>query len=157
MTVKLRKIISGSLVLAGMGMLGACASHEIETVQDSETEPVRGSEMRINVDFRDVHRCSRISPEITVINAPVGTKFYDVRLLEDGPEERLLGGGTWDEDGSSLIPDGALTRFYTGPCPPADRSITYTYVVTAMGDENSQPLAVSLFKWKSADEKPSHK
>lgn len=143
MTVNLRRIFSGLLFCAGIACLSACAGQETEQAQEPQ--------MTINVDFREVHRCSRISPEITVAYAPVGTKFYDVRLIENGPRERFLGGGTWREDGSGLIPEGALTRHYSGPCPPADQSTTYTYVVTAMEDENSQPLAVRLFRWNPND------
>ncbi len=103
--------------------------------------------MTVSVDFREVHRCSRISPEITVAYAPEGTKFYDVRLVEQGARERFLGGGSWAEDGSGLIPEGALTSHYTGPCPPKDRSVEYVYVVSAMESENGQPLAVRLFRF----------
>lgn len=132
-----------SIIFTGFFLLCACAS------QDATVEEEPG--MTVNVDFREVHRCSRISPEITVAYAPHGTKFYDVRLVERGEQERFLGGGTWQEDGSGLIPEGALTRHYTGPCPPADRKVEYVYVVTAMENENSQPLAVRLFKWLPED------
>lgn len=109
--------------------------------------PRANEAMTIAVDFREIHRCSRISPEITVAYAPKGTKFYDVRLVELGERDRLLGGGTWREDGSGLIPEGAMTRYYTGPCPPADRRVEYMYVVTAMESETAQPLAASLYRF----------
>lgn len=132
--------VSGRLfiLLFGMCLLASCAGKDTpDTSEDNFT---------ISVDFREVHRCSRISPEITVAYAPVGTKFYDVRLIENGERERFLGGGTWPEDGSGLIPEGALTRHYTGPCPPRDQEIVYTYVVSAMEDGSAQPLEVRLFK-----------
>lgn len=128
--------------LAGIfwGLLALCACGGKEVAQPQE-------QMAIAVDFREVHRCSRISPEITVAYAPKGTKFYDVRLVEEGANERFLGGGTWAEDGSGLIPEGALTRHYVGPCPPKDRETIFTYVVSAMEKENGQPLAVRLYKF----------
>lgn len=101
--------------------------------------------MTISVDFQEVHLCSRISPEITVAYAPKGTKFYDVRLMEYGIPERLLGGGVWREDGSGIIPEGALTRHYTGPCPKENQITRYAYIVSAMSDETNQPLEVRLF------------
>lgn len=119
--------------------IGACAGKE------SEETPPEGT-MTVNVDFAEIHRCSRISPEITVAYAPKGTKFYDVRLIEKGEMDRFLGGGTWRDDGTGLIPEGALTRHYSGPCPPADRKVEYIYVVSALESEDSQPLAVRLFK-----------
>ena len=110
---------------------------------EDETTP----EMEISVDFRDVHLCSRISPEMTVAYAPYGTKFYDVRLIEGGDNERFLGGGLWPADASGLIPEGALSKHYTGPCPPKDRKIEYTYVVSAVEKEGGQPLAVRLYRF----------
>lgn len=112
-----------------------------------DDSPPQGEQMTISVDFREVHRCSRISPEITVAYAPKGTKFYDVRLIEEGQQDRFLGGGTWQADGTGLIPEGALTRHYTGPCPPKDREVEYAYVISAMETENGQPLAVRLFRF----------
>lgn len=113
-----------------------------------QTPPVENENMDITVDFREVHRCSRISPEITVAYAPKGTKFYDVRLVETGENERFLGGGVWQHDGSGIIPEGALTRHYTGPCPPRDRVTEYAYVVSAMESENGQPLAVRIHRFR---------
>ena len=140
---EITNICARAFIFLCLFLAPACASQEAETGQEPS--------MTINVDFREVHRCSRISPEITVAYAPHGTKFYDVRLVENGSQERFLGGGTWPEDGSGIIPEGGLTRHYTGPCPPADRSTTYTYVVTAMENENSQPLEVRLFKFNPDD------
>lgn len=65
-------------------LLAACAARE----EDGSRE----EGMTLSVDVREVHRCSRISPEITVAYAPRGTKFYDVRLIEYGEEERFFGG-----------------------------------------------------------------
>lgn len=104
--------------------------------------------MEISVDFSEVHLCSRISPEITVAYAPKGTKFYDVNLMETGTPGRMLGGGTWPADGSGIIPEGALTRHYTGPCPPKDREVEYVYVVGAMPAADAQPLSVRYYRFK---------
>lgn len=114
--------------------------------QEGETQPEEG--MAITVDFLERHVCSRVSPEITVAYAPKGTKFYDVRLVEyDQGNERFLGGGSWNEDGSGLIPEGALTRHYQGPCPKKDQTVQYAYIVTALESENSQPLAMRFFRF----------
>lgn len=101
--------------------------------------------MSVMVDFRDVHICSRISPEIVISNIPHDTVFYDVRLMEGDKYGRFLGGGSWIEDGTGVIPEGALTKYYVGPCPSKGGLADYVYVVAAMGENNTQPLAVSLF------------
>lgn len=121
--------------------LCACATEKVPVSDDDK--------MEISVDFREIHRCSRISPEITVAYAPKGTKFYDIRLVEHGERDTFLGGGIWQEDGSGIIPEGALTRHYTGPCPPKDREVEYAYVVSAMNQENGQPLEVRLHRFKA--------
>lgn len=128
------------LLLALALMNGACASKD--TTQEAP-------DMEIAVDFRGVHRCSRISPEITVAYAPKGTKFYDVRLMQGGEEERYMGGGIWREDGSGIIPEGALTNHYTGPCPPKDQETEYFYVVTALESPGSQPLKTRFYRFRT--------
>ncbi len=123
----------------------------ISSCAGKDTPEADEDKFTISVDFREIHRCSRISPEITVAYAPVGTKFYDVRLVENVDNGRLLGGGTWPEDGSGLIPEGALTRHYSGPCPPRDRKTEYMYVVSAMEEGSNQPLEVRVFKFDPND------
>lgn len=125
------------LALPAMLLLGACAS------RDEAATPIEEN-MQVSVDFREIHRCSRISPQITVAYAPKGTKFFDVRLVELGDSERFLGGGQWNLDETGIIPEGALTRHYTGPCPPKDKVTEYAYIVSAMESENGQPLAVRV-------------
>ena len=118
-------------------LLPACAAKEVEEEQG----------MSIAVTLRDVHRCSRISPEILVTDMPAGTESFDVRLVEYGDEERFFGGGTWANDCSGVIPEGGLTRHYRGPCPPAVESRDYAFVVSAMSKDNIQPLAVRLYRF----------
>lgn len=111
---------------------------------DKSTEDAT-PDMQVSVNFQEVHRCSRISPEITIQNAPKGTTSYDIRLIEaNGNDEIMLGGGTWAEDGSGVIPEGAMTVHYRGPCPPAGQTRKYVYVVGAKKDQNLQPLAVRV-------------
>ncbi len=99
--------------------------------------------MEVQVVFLDVHRCSLISPEIQVRNAPSGTTSYKVRLLERiDNRDQLLGEGSWRDDGTGVIPEGALTGHYKGPCP-AGEDKTYIYEVKAMSGNNPNPLAVA--------------
>ena len=105
--------------------------------------------MAVTVTLREVHRCSRISPEIQVAQTPGSTDYYDVRLVEftsDG-QDLFLGGGEWNNDGSGIIPEGGLTRHYRGPCPPAGQPRNYAFIVSAMNRQNMQPLSVRLFRF----------
>lgn len=121
-------------------LLPACAAKEKE-------EAPAG--MSVTVNLRDVHRCSRISPEITVAQAPNGTDYFDVRLVEytGDSQELYLGGGAWNNDGSGTIPEGGLTRHYRGPCPPSGQARDFAFVVAAMHKGSMQPLAVRLHRF----------
>ena len=122
--------------------LQGCGFFSSESSEDASSS---GQGMEISVKFQGVHRCSRISPEIVVANAPTGTTVYDVRLIEaNGVEEEFFGGGSWSEDGSGIIPEGALTTHYRGPCPPRGEKRKYVYVVSAREGKNPQPLAVRV-------------
>lgn len=122
-------------------LLAGCAASQ-------DQPPVEMEQMTVGVEFRPVHRCSRISPEMTVAYAPKGTKFYKVRLVEYGDgQERYLGGGQWSADESGLIPEGALSTHYMGPCPPAGQPREYAYIITAMSSLEEPPLAESRFRF----------
>lgn len=145
----MRKPFSGKnlcrvpLLLGATLMLSACGlwQDSAETPAQPETPP----DMQVEVKLRALHRCSRISPEMVVTAIPAGTDYFDVRLMENGPPERLQGGGSWDNDGTGIIPEGALTRLYSGPCPPAGESRQYTYVISAMSRKDPQPLSVRVY------------
>lgn len=126
-------LLAGALLLI-TGLAGCGGRQEV-----SEPAP---QGMTVEVDFHPVHRCSRLSPAILVGNAPKGTSYFDVRLVEMDPVERLLGGGTWSNDGSGKIAEGGLTKLYSGPCPPAGRERRYSYIVSAMPFGGGQPLSV---------------
>ena len=127
------------ITLCSALLAGGCSSKEVDTAPEG---------MTLSVNLRDVHRCSRLSPEIHVENVPQGTRSYQVRLLEYHAEgEKLLGGGVWEEDGSGIIPEGALTEFYRGPCSQQGQSGRYGFVVSAYGQDRVQPLMVRVFQF----------
>ena len=108
--------------------------------------------MQVSADFRDVHRCSRISPEIEVLNPPKETAYYRVRLNRAGDDQALLGTGNWafdgvDEDGKDVIPEGALTGHYRGPCPAAGSSGRYVFTVSAMPRDSNTPLSERTYEF----------
>ena len=113
------------------------------------TAPLDNSGMEINVHLRDMHRCSRISPEIEVTGYPADTTMFEVALEETGKQPRRVnhGGGSWHNDGTGIIPEGALLNYYRGACPPNGQVRTYQYVVTAYG-VNKKPLAKARYAFK---------
>lgn len=129
-------------------MPALCAALLLPACAAKETEEAPAG-MGVTVNLRDVHRCSRISPEITVAQAPNGTDYFDVRLVEytGDSQELYLGGGMWNNDGSGIIPEGGLTRHYRGPCPPSGQARDFAFVVAAMNKGSMQPLAVRLHRF----------
>ena len=130
-----------SCVLLSMMCLAGCSWKEA---------PVQEG-MHVEVNFSDVHRCSRISPEILVYNPPRGTVYYDVRVSVVGTSpERYLGGGRWgygglNSDGADVIPEGGLLNTYRAPCVSGGMSSdrTFRFTVYAMSRESTTPLAIS--------------
>ena len=133
-----------SLCVTCATLTGGCSLFGSGSDNVAEEGPQDG--MIIDVKYSDgMHRCSRVSPEIDVQNIPDGTDTFVVRLVEANAQERFCGGGSWRNDGTGVIPEGALTQHYQGPCPQAGQSSTYHFVVSAMQDGNPQPLMVRVF------------
>src|SRR5215475_6698646 len=82
----------------------------------------------LTVSYKFTAKCSRMSPEIKVGNVPAGTVAFKVRLRDNDKPSWQHGGGTVPADPSGVIPAGALTDGYNGPCPP-DGSHTYEFTV----------------------------
>ncbi len=130
------------LALLGTLLLAGCGS-------DPTPPPAASIErnMEISVDLHELHRCSRISPEIEIAEPPKGTTSFEVVLEDVDDNNRNHGGGVWQPEHISedaIIVEGALTKYYTGPCPPADQSRVYQYVVKAL-DVNKQLLGVGKY------------
>ncbi len=122
--------------------LGGCSSTDSTTEQD----------MYVSVNFGDMHRCSRISPEITVYNAPRETQYFEVRVTTAESPVQYLGGGRWNcsgrnEDNADVIPEGALVNSYRGPCPPSTKPgpHEFRYTISAMSRQSEKPLAVQSY------------
>ncbi|MGN0009223.1 MAG: MbtF [Desulfovibrionaceae bacterium] len=133
-------MVRALLFCAGAALLAGCSSMNPWA---DENEP---KVMTMEVDLQERHRCSRISPEITVRNVPEGTVAFQVRLEETSLPQRILGGGRWANDGSGVIPEGALTQHYQGACPQNGVPGKYMYVVAAMGADG-QPLSVRTYSF----------
>ncbi len=80
-------------------------------------------------------KCSSVSPKITVANVPAGTKKFKVSLVDLDVIDWDHGGGTILNDGSGVIPQGALKSGYNGPCPPSG-SHRYEFKVNAIDAED---------------------
>ncbi len=132
------------LALLSMLLLTACGKDYTPPAPDLKRE------LEVSVNLNDTHRCSRISPEIEIESPPAGTVSFDVVLEDTTRPGTMHGGGSFDYDGerTAVIPEGALTRYYTGPCPPAaDNGRIYQYVVKAL-DVNKRLLGVGTYAFE---------
>ena len=66
---------------------------------------------------------------------PDGTVELQVRLKDIDLPEYNNGGGSVKSDGSGIIPTGALTLGYNGPCPPPGSRHKYEFSVMAKNAE----------------------
>lgn len=132
------------LLVSGMALMSGCGWW-----QDAPEE--KG--MKVTAAVRDVHYCSRFSPELSIANPPKGTDRYEVKLerVDDG---QYFGGGSWkfdglDGDGMDSIPEGALTSHYRGPCPDPGRSEKFRFTVSAMSADSKTPLEVGTYTFNA--------
>ena len=123
----------------------------ILTACSSKTPPLDSSvnyNMDISVDLREEHRCSRISPEIEVHSPPNGVAYLNVTLNDMENRNHIHGGGTLKNSNQYgddiIITEGALTRYYKGPCPAQGQNRYYQYVVQAL-DTNKQLLGTGQY------------
>lgn len=120
--------------------LAGCASRDASS---------QGEGMWVEVNFSDRHRCSRISPEISIYNPPAGTTYYEVRISQRGTPDRYLGGVRWNygglnSDNADVIPEGGLGTSYRGPCPNGTGTTSYRFMVYAKSAQD-QKLAVAEY------------
>ncbi len=127
-----------------MLLLTACGKGYVPPAPDLSRE------LEVSVDLNDTHRCSRISPEIEIDSPPKGTVSFDVTLEDTTKSGPMHGGGNYEYSGgrTAVIPEGALTRYYTGPCPPAaDNGRIYQYVVKAL-DVKKRVIGIGTYAFE---------
>ena len=98
--------------------------------------PEDAAELIVTFSWEGTNACSRQSPEIRVANLPPDAAELKVRLKDLDVPNWNHGGGTLDHDGSGIIPAGALTSGYNGPCPPGGRH-RYEFSVKALDADGS--------------------
>jgi len=94
--------------------------------------PKDAAEMTVEFSWEGIDACTHDSPEIRVTPIPEGTAELQVRLKDISMPAWNHGGGKVEHDGSGVIPAGALTLGYNGPCPPPDQRHKYEFSVMAV-------------------------
>jgi phosphatidylethanolamine-binding protein (PEBP) family uncharacterized protein len=92
------------------------------------------AELGVAFSWAGVKKCSKISPELQVVGIPDGAVTLAVTLKDLDVPRWNHGGGRVPHDGSGIVPAGALTNGYNGPCPPSG-SHRYQFTVRALNRE----------------------
>jgi len=122
----MKKIVS-LLILSALIMLTfGCAKDPNPIVI-----PKAAAEMEVSFSWAGIEACTHESPEIRVDRIPDGTVELQVRLKDINVPAYNHGGGRVKNDGSGVIPPGALTIGYNGPCPPYKERHKYEFLVLA--------------------------
>jgi phosphatidylethanolamine-binding protein (PEBP) family uncharacterized protein len=113
------------VLLAGVVAIAGCTT--AESVPTSKLAP-------LTVDFawKPTDKCSTVSPEIHVSDIPQGTNYFYVRLHDRDAPKLTLGGGSVANDGSGILPEGALKNAYLGACPTGSNPHRYYFDVRAI-------------------------
>ncbi|UQZ91146.1 phospholipid-binding protein [Deltaproteobacteria bacterium Smac51] len=86
------------------------------------------------------------SPQLNIGNIPDGTVSFNVKMKDLDRKRFDHGGGTAVNDGTGVIPVGALKN-YKGPQPPAPEVHTYVFTVSAI-DANGQVIGTGTASHK---------
>lgn len=105
-----------------------------KTVREKIDIPKGAAVMQIDFSWDGIEACEHHSPEIKVAGIPAGTVKFKVRLEDVNRPAWNHGGGEAANDGSGIIPAGALTVGYNGPCPPPEKRHKYEFLVLAVDD-----------------------
>jgi len=123
-----RVFIIAALIL----LIIACAKDQNQIVI-----PKDATEMEVEFSWDGIKACTHESPEIKVTHIPDGTVELQARLKDIDLPAYNHGGGVVKHDGSGIIPAGALTIGYNGPCSPPGSRHKYEFSVMAKNAEGA--------------------
>lgn len=121
------KTITPLLILSSLIMLviGCAKDPNLIVIPDDVAE------MNVSFSWEGIKACTHESPEIQVARIPDGTVTLQALLKDINVPTYNHGGGSVKNDASGIIPPGALTIGYNGPCPPARERHKYEFSVLA--------------------------
>ncbi len=90
------------------------------------------------------------SPQLNIGDIPDGTVKFKVKMRDLDRKQHNHGGGTVDNDGTGIIPVGALKQ-YNGPRPPRKEVHTYVFTVSAI-DANGDVIGEGTASRKYPEE-----
>lgn len=128
----MKKIISLFILTALIMLTIGCAKDHNPIVI-----PKDAAEMEVTFSWDGIEACTHESPEIRVDRIPDGTVQLQAMLKDISLPAYNHGGGSVKHDGSGIIPAGALTIGYNGPCPPQGERHKYEFWVMAKNGQGA--------------------
>ncbi len=121
------------ILVAGVIAVAGCST--AESVPTPKLPP-------LTADFawKPSDKCSTVSPAIHVSDFPASTNYFYVQLHDRDMPKLSLGGGSVANDGSGVLPEGALKNAYVGACPTGSSPHRYYFDVRAI-DNSGTPVA----------------
>jgi phosphatidylethanolamine-binding protein (PEBP) family uncharacterized protein len=96
----------------------------------------------VNFEWQQIDKGAQENPEIHLTGVPQGTKRFLVSLVDLNLKGFDHGSGYAYNDGSGIIPRGAVNGSYNGPDPPFP-SVKHSYEITVKAlDENDAVIGV---------------
>lgn len=97
--------------------------------------PKDAAKMGVSFSWDGIAACDHQSPEIRVTDVPATAVLFKVRLKNLDVPAWNQGGGEVANDGSGILPAGALQLGFNGPCPPPGERQKYEFSVMALDDQ----------------------
>jgi phosphatidylethanolamine-binding protein (PEBP) family uncharacterized protein len=115
------------LFIALITMAIGCAKN-----QNKIEIPKDAAKMEVIFSWEGISACAHESPEIQISGIPEGTVELRAKLNNISEPAWNQGGGSVKNDGSGIIPAGALQTGFNGPCPPPKTRQNYEFAVMAV-------------------------
>ena len=125
----MKRLFSIFILSAAIILTVACTKNPNQIVI-----PENAAQMKVTFSWQGIQACTHDSPRIRVSGIPEGTRTFEVKLTNIDVPAWNQGGGSVANDGSGVIPAGALKIGYNGPCPPPGERYKYEFSVMALDD-----------------------
>ena len=98
--------------------------------------------MRVEFEWQRIDKGSQDNPEIRLTGIPAGTRRFLVSLVDLDLNGFDHGSGYANNDGTGIIPRGAVKGSYNGPDPPFP-SVKHSYEITVKAlDETGAVIGI---------------
>jgi phosphatidylethanolamine-binding protein (PEBP) family uncharacterized protein len=128
----MKRLVPILIVTTAIALTVACTQNPSQIVI-----PKNAAKLKVTFSWQGIKACTHDSPRIRVSGIPQGTRTLEVKLTNIDVPAWNQGGGRVANDGSGIIPAGALKIGYNGPCPPPGEQYQYEFSVMALDEHGA--------------------